>query len=805
MNPMNLLIQANKAFRNHDYKTAVELYQQYAQQSPEHQQRIVVNLKLAEARLNVYKKHAEQYSKTAHTAKDKIIVYTVNIGGYESVKEPLAIDPTVEYILFTDNKDLKSKHWKIIQLTDKLDDPRRTSRLPKILAHKYLPEHDISVYIDSSLEIKTQDVHQMVAECMAGEDIAHYKHYKRDCVYDEINFVMNSTDRVVANKELCKQALKKYEAISYPKKNGLFENAFIFRRNTKKIQHLNELWWNEYQAGTERDQFVFMYALNQTGIKPNAIKEGKEFRENPFVNFFSHKYKPSQSKIKPTKLLSGMQRVISRNIKDKNTSQSGVTVITPTGDRFAAFNRCIQWVLTQTVMPSQWIIVDDGTIPLTDAMQLPKWATYVRRERKPTDPPHTLSSNLLSAIDHIENDKILIMEDDDWYAPNYIEFMLPYFDQADMIATNRITYYHLLGRVWKQGKPAKHSALAQTGFTQKAIPQLKRVCEMDNWEIREKGLVDRYWWHSFEGTQLLIQEPPLLHAGFKGLFGRKGLAEGHEHTSWGYKKDDDYTFLKSIIGDDIVFYKFWADGQNKPFAIYTAISGGYDSLKEPLKDSPLFDFYVFSDVELQSEKWRFIPLDEEERNKNITAKKPKILPHLYFPHYQYSIFIDANIFILEDIQEYLIKMIESNVPIAQFSHPERTSLYDEAKICIEKSKCKPEIIENQIARYKKEGFKDQVGLRECNFIVREHAHPNVTKANGIWWNEVCENSERDQLAYPYSLWKAFISPFLLANKGESVRCMPHFYYVRHGGDVIFENYQDKILRHKEKWSVNNGK
>ena len=297
MNPINLLSQANKAFRNHDYKTAVELYQQYAQQGPEHQQRIAVNLKLAEARLNGYKKHAEQYNKTAHTANDKIVVYTVNIGGYESVKEPLAIDPTVEYILFTDNKDLKSKHWKIIQLTDKLDDPRRTSRLPKILAHKYLPEHDISVYIDSSLEIKTPDVCQMVSDCMEGHDIALYKHYKRKCVYDEIEFVMNSTDRVVANKDLCFAALKKYEDINYPRGNGLFENAFIFRRNTEKNKKLNNLWWKEYMAGTERDQFTFMYALEVEGVKPNPIKIGKQFRVNQYVNFHKHVYK-SHSKPK---------------------------------------------------------------------------------------------------------------------------------------------------------------------------------------------------------------------------------------------------------------------------------------------------------------------------------------------------------------------------------------------------------------------------------------------------------------------------------------------------------------------------
>lgn len=490
--------------------------------------------------------------------------------------------------------------------------------------------------------------------------------------------------------------------------------------------------------------------------------------------------------------LSGLNRKITRKAKESNMNRSGVTVITPTGDRFAAFNRCMQWLLTQTVMPSQWIIVDDGVVSLADVMQLPKWVDHIRRDRKSTDPPHTLSSNLLLAIDYVKNDKILIIEDDDWYAPNYIEFMLPYFSKADLIATNRITYYHLLGRMWKQGKPAKHSALAQTGFTQKAIPQLKKVCETFDWEIREKGLVDRHFWHSFDGKKLLIQDHPQLHCGFKGLFGRRGLAEGHEHTSWGYKKDEDYSFLKSTIGEDIIFYKFWSDGQRKPFAIYTSISGQYDSLKEPLKDSPLFDFYVFSDKELVSERWKFVPLDEEERSNNVSAKKPKILPFLYFPHYQYSIFIDANIFILEDLTPYLLKMIESNISIAQFAHPERSSLYEEAMVCIEKGKDNSELIEKQILRYKQDGFNDQVGLRECNFMVRENSHLKVIKAGGIWWNEVCEYSERDQISYPYALWKVSASPAYLARKGVSVRNVEELFYVKHGKNVTIDLYLNSI-------------
>ena len=287
-----LLKQANNAFKKKDYEKSYKLYQKFALEKPELKHIVTINLQQIEKKL-------EKLPKIDFKSINdkKIIIYTVNVSNYESVKEPLVVDPNVEYILFTDDKNLKSEHWKVIYLEDNLADPRRKSRLPKILAHKYLPPHDISVYIDSSLQIKAPDIKKMIDECMEGNDIALYKHYKRDCVYDEIEFVMNSKDRIVKNREKCKAALKMYKDINYPKHNGLFENAFIFRKNTKKIQELNELWWKEYEKGTERDQFVLMYVLWKKNIKVKAITEGKQFRDNAYVNFYKHQYKSNTENI----------------------------------------------------------------------------------------------------------------------------------------------------------------------------------------------------------------------------------------------------------------------------------------------------------------------------------------------------------------------------------------------------------------------------------------------------------------------------------------------------------------------------
>lgn len=477
-----------------------------------------------------------------------------------------------------------------------------------------------------------------------------------------------------------------------------------------------------------------------------------------------------------------------------------ITVITPTGDRHAAFNRCVQWVTSQSVPIDQWIIVDDGDIPLNTMYDFPDWVTYIRRERGKNDPPHTLSTNLAVAIPEIRFDRIFIMEDDDWYGREYIEFLLPWLEKYDMVGLNLITYYHLLGRVWKTGKPKEHTALAQTAFTRRAVPKLLDVCTSDHWEVRERGIVDRYWWHGFDGNKHLIKEHPKLHTGFKGLFGRSGIAEGHSAESWGYKKDDDFSFIRDQIGEDFDFYQSWAKTPKKPWAIYTSISGDYDTLRTPLHDNPMFDFFVFSETPKQSDVWNWIPIDETFSKPVRTAKKPKLLPHLYLPQYEWSLWIDANIFILDDLAPYVLKCIDAGVGVGQFRHHERDNLYDEARICAEKGLDSTAVIEAQTARYRSEGCDGAAGLFEGNFIVRRHNEPGVIRLMHRWWAEVCAGSSRDQISYPYALWKEGIKVQPLAEKGTTVRKVPELYYSAHGR-IDPEGYKEKINKHRAKWTA----
>src|SRR5690625_7476387 len=108
-------------------------------------------MRLASARLS-----GELLSTRGYT-QETIVVYTCNFGRYESVKPPVVVEPDIRYILFTDDPSLRSDVWEIRILESETGNPRRESSRAKIQPHVYLPTHDISIYIDSSLDLKRSE------------------------------------------------------------------------------------------------------------------------------------------------------------------------------------------------------------------------------------------------------------------------------------------------------------------------------------------------------------------------------------------------------------------------------------------------------------------------------------------------------------------------------------------------------------------------------------------------------------------------------------------------------------------------
>jgi len=219
-----------------------------------------------------------------------------------------------------------------------------------------------------------------------------------------------------------------------------------------------------------------------------------------------------------------------------------ITVITPTGDRPKAFDLCRQWMDAQTVPPDQWIIVDDG-IYSEPFMDLGPGVDYIRRAPRPGDPKHTLGINLLAAVPHILGDKILFFEDDEYYAPNYIEVMAAHLDQWPAVGIGFSKYYHLRKPGYHKHTNIDHASLAQTAFIRDMLPVFVS-------KISGDAFIDvRFWKAVRHGGEIFDDDSTIgsLYCGIKGMPGRAGMGIGHLKMNDCYRQDPGWKVFRQWV------------------------------------------------------------------------------------------------------------------------------------------------------------------------------------------------------------------------------------------------------------------
>lgn len=212
----------------------------------------------------------------------KIITYTAITGNKDRLKT-CPFTPTGEYVCFTDNKNLFASPWKM-RIIEPLPNPRRASRKYKILAHKWFPEFEYSLWIDGSIKLKAS-VEILIDKFLKGYDIAVLKHPQRNCIYKEAETCITLKK---GNPEIIKKQMAKYEKEGYPKNNGLYVCGLILRKHNKKVEDFNNSWWSELCKFTNRDQLSFPYALWKTDLKINAISGIDVFSSNQYFKKMRH-------------------------------------------------------------------------------------------------------------------------------------------------------------------------------------------------------------------------------------------------------------------------------------------------------------------------------------------------------------------------------------------------------------------------------------------------------------------------------------------------------------------------------------
>jgi len=422
----------------------------------------------------------------------------------------------------------------------------------------------------------------------------------------------------------------------------------------------------------------------------------------------------------------------------------GVTLITATGDRPEAFRLCEFWMSRQSYSgPLQWIVVDDGQMPV----KVRRGQQYIRREPRKADPKHTMCANLRLAWKQVRYDNILIIEDDDYYAPNYIETMLSWLQEAELVGEVGAKYYFVRSQQFRVFTEHEHASLCRSGLRRSVLPLMQKLSSGNDWRLDLKA------WSQWEGSKYLSRNSSngdrAISVSMKGMPGRAGVTH-RVSPNWTMSDDRDLSQLRTWLGLDHEYYLPYlgmSEIRLPELHVYTVCIGGYDQLQaQPRQDGVSYVAITDGNV---VEPWNRIPIEWANGSPRRASRRPKILAHEFFPPDATTLYVDANVR-LTDPRGLALAMVETR-PEAQLfllRHNLRKTVAQEAAAVVRMGLDDPKIVRQYITRYD-----DLIDAAKClawgGCILRR---PGCELFNQIWWNEYCSGPIRDQLSLSYALW-----------------------------------------------------
>lgn len=237
------------------------------------------------ANINLYKTRIRNYRK--NKSPRKYVIYTSFSKGYDQLKLPERPDPRFDYVVFTDADIDGSGIFQVKSLPTDHEDMRLATRYPKMHPHTLFPHYDIAIWMDASLMI-TGDIMPMVSSFVVSKlPIGCGVHPLRHNIQQELRacIELGKGDPLIMRKQVATYQKEGFNS------NELSENGLLlFKPQDKKLASAMEIWWEEVNKHSKRDQLSFNYALWKAGLKWHKIsRPPNSLLTNPDVLLMPHR------------------------------------------------------------------------------------------------------------------------------------------------------------------------------------------------------------------------------------------------------------------------------------------------------------------------------------------------------------------------------------------------------------------------------------------------------------------------------------------------------------------------------------
>ncbi len=214
-----------------------------------------------------------------------------------------------------------------------------------------------------------------------------------------------------------------------------------------------------------------------------------------------------------------------------------ITLLTATNNRAKQFSYVQDCIKKQTYKgPLQWIVASttgfEGYSFECNQLLLTGWSKPGRCD---------MNANLLAACLMAHGDSIFIIEDDDYYSPGYLDYMLARLEEVPLLGLLPYHCYHLPSNTWELVN-SNYSPLASTAFRLEVMPTFQQCLGTGKKEV------DQMLWVHWSKTLKRRSgfDTNLWH--HIGLKHGEGLGAFQHELSY---HDPDRTLLSRWVGGNI--------------------------------------------------------------------------------------------------------------------------------------------------------------------------------------------------------------------------------------------------------------
>lgn len=193
--------------------------------------------------------------------------------------------------------------------------------------------------------------------------------------------------------------------------------------------------------------------------------------------------------------------------------------------------------------------------------------------------------------------------------------------------------------------------------------------------------------------------------------------------------------------------------------VYTALVGAKEELANPLTDLPTgsqsdldLEFVCLTDdVRLESDVWSMRTIQDQHLPPEKLSRRPKALPHEYFPDAEFSLYID-NTVSFKRLPMAADLPLADEKPMRAFRHSNRNNPLDEAMVIAMLGYDDTDVICRQMDFYASRVDVTRLGpLTTGTVLMRRHHDARVKHFGRVWWESILAFSKRDQLSIDFAL------------------------------------------------------